>query len=151
MGEGAERVSECVWDQALSARVGQSIVWDKALCGWSGLGLLKLVWCGTLHGLDVSALHFLISSRSCSGPLGGDATVRAVIMPRPPALETAAASSASFEKGAKSQETEDREVERRTSTDTIRDTHREEDVRTAWGEELRGWWNGGSGEHGWRR
>ena len=27
MGEGAERVSECVWDQALSARVGQSIVW----------------------------------------------------------------------------------------------------------------------------
>ena len=98
MGEGAERVSECVWDQALSARVGQSIVWDKALCGWSGLGLLKLVWCGTLHGLDVSALHFLISSRSCSGPLGGDATVRAVIMPRPPALETAAASSASFER-----------------------------------------------------
>ena len=27
MGEGAERVNEYVWDQALSARVGQSIVW----------------------------------------------------------------------------------------------------------------------------
>ena len=146
MGEGAERVNEYVWDQALSARVGQSIVWVERFrvieAPW------QVRWCGTLHGLDVSALHFLISSRSCSGPLGGDATVRAVIMPRPPALETAAASSASFKR---SQETEDREVERRTSTDTIRDTHREEDVRTAWGEELRGWRNGGSGEHRWRR
>ena len=27
MGEGAERVSECVWDQALSAAVGQRIAW----------------------------------------------------------------------------------------------------------------------------
>ena len=27
MGEGAERVNEYVWDQAISARVGQSIVW----------------------------------------------------------------------------------------------------------------------------
>ena len=102
MGEGAERVNEYVWNQALSARVGQSIVWVERFRVIEAP--LQVRWCGTLHGLDVSALHFLISSRSCSGPLGGDATVRAVIMPRPPALETAAASSASFER---SQETRD--------------------------------------------
>mmetsp|Transcript_84573 Transcript_84573/g.244377 ORF Transcript_84573/g.244377 Transcript_84573/m.244377 type:complete len:208 (-) Transcript_84573:172-795(-) len=48
----------------------------------------------TPNGLSVKLLHFLISSRKPSVPFGGRATVRAVMMPRPPAFETAAAISA---------------------------------------------------------
>tara|TARA_B110000211_G_C13761889_1_gene413554 strand:+ start:227 stop:664 length:438 start_codon:yes stop_codon:yes gene_type:complete len=49
---------------------------------------------GLPNGLFVSALHFRISSRRASAPLGGCATVRDVIMPSPPAFDTAAAISA---------------------------------------------------------
>jgi hypothetical protein len=48
----------------------------------------------TPNGFDVSARHLRISLRSASLPAGGCATVSAVMMPRPPAFETAAASSA---------------------------------------------------------